>query len=95
MDDIRKRAFRIMDSGYLDGGCCSAGWLHRKEGGRAQRKGGRELCTIAHVMKLRLVAELAARKKEGGSSEHRGLQNEILCHPFNMNHAHLGMGILI
>ena len=64
MDDIRKRAFRIMDSGYLDGGCCSAGWLHRKEGGRAQR---RELCTIAHVMKLRLVAELAAEKRREGA----------------------------
>ena len=35
--------------------------------GRAQRKGGRELCTIAHVMKLRLVAELAAEKRREGA----------------------------
>ena len=42
-----------MDSGYLD-----AGYTEQNEGGeRAQR----DLCTIAHVMKLRLVAADALR----------------------------------
>ena len=60
-----------MDSGYLDG--CTVCTEQKRGGGptegeHKEKQGGRELCTIAHVMKLRLVAELTKKRAEQGDS---------------------------
>ena len=60
-----------MDSGYLDG--CTVCTEQKRGGGptegeHEEKQGGRELCTIAHVMKLRLVAELTKKRAEQGAS---------------------------
>ena len=56
-----------MDSGYLDG--CTVCTEQKRGGGATEGEHKeRELCTIAHVMKLWLVAELTKKRAEQGAS---------------------------